>query len=70
MKNIKDWTDKLAALYAAQEEGTIKPAQAMEMNNTAGKVVSFLKLQLEYNKSRQQTGNKLAQIEMLETPSK
>jgi hypothetical protein len=69
MKNTTDWTNALNELYADQKAGTVKATDAVEMNNTAGKVIGFLKLQLEYNKLRLQTKNKIAKIEMLETPS-
>jgi hypothetical protein len=68
MKNTTDWTNALNDLYTAQDEKTISPVQAVEMNNTAGKVIGFLKLQLEYNKLRLQTKGKIAKIAMLETP--
>ena len=69
MKNTTDWTNALNELYEAQKSGNIKAADAEEMNNTAGKVIGFMKLQLEYNKLRVQTKNKIAKIDMLETPA-
>lgn len=68
MKTSADWLQEIENLFEGQKEGTIKPAQAVEMNNTIGKLIGLTKLQLEYNKQRQATGNKQATIPMLETP--
>ena len=47
----------LERLAEGQEEGNIKPVQAVEMNNTVGKVISLAKASLEAQRMREKTKN-------------
>ena len=48
MKNITELRDNLTALFSQLKDGTIDVKAASEMNNTAGKIINTLKVQLEY----------------------
>ena len=52
-------------LFDGQKAGRIKPVQAVEMNNTFGKVLGLLKLQLEDNKLRVHNGDRMNQLPKL-----
>lgn len=67
MKTSADWLKEIEELYDGQKSGRIKPPQAVEMNNTIGKLISLTKLQLEYNKAKKDLSS---QIGMLEGPKK
>lgn len=64
MKTSADWLRELEELYDGQKAGRIKPVQAVEMNNTVGKVIALTKLQLEY--ARVQATGKAPRIALLE----
>ena len=70
MKTSADWLKEIEDLYEGQKTGRIKAAQAVEMNNTIGKLISLTKLQLEYNKLKKLLDHKGDQIPMLETSGK
>lgn len=67
MKNAEYWMEYLERLAEGQESGTIKPAEASEMNNTVGKVVSLAKATLEAQIAREKTKG-LKTIKTLELP--
>jgi hypothetical protein len=55
MKNATYWMEYLERLAAGQESGKIKPVQAVEMNNTVGKVISLAKAALEAQRMKEKT---------------
>jgi len=48
MRNIQELRGELAGVFAGLKAGTIKPAEAAELNNSAGKIISSCKVELEY----------------------
>ncbi len=48
MKTINELRDELAVLFGSIKEGTADVKVAAEMNNTAGKIINSLKVELEY----------------------
>ena len=66
MKTTADWISEIEQLFDAQKLGRIKPSQAVEMNNTVGKLIGITKLQIEYHKLKQQCGSKMTKIPTLE----
>jgi hypothetical protein len=46
-KNIKELRDGLSEIFADLCNSTIKPGVAKEANNTAGKIIGSLKVELE-----------------------
>ena len=50
LKNIKDLRDDLLSNYNQTKSGEMGVPMAKELANTAGKVLSSIKLELEYNK--------------------
>jgi hypothetical protein len=72
MKNAQYWMEYLERLAEGQERGTIKPVQAVEMNNTVGKVISLAKASLEAQRMKSKT-NGMKTIQSLDfgddTPS-
>jgi hypothetical protein len=52
MKNITELRDNLTSLYADLKSGAIEPKMATEMNNTAGKIIGTLKVELDYAEQR------------------
>jgi hypothetical protein len=59
MKNATYMMEFLERLAEGQEKGTIKAADAMEMNNTAGKWISLNKAALENLRLKDKTKGKL-----------
>ncbi|NRE46698.1 hypothetical protein [Burkholderia pseudomallei] len=57
MKNIRDVRDELAGVFADLKSGKLKPADAAELNNAAGKIISSLKVELEYYGQRKEKPN-------------
>jgi len=55
MKNATYWMEYLERLAEGQERGTIKPVQAVEMNNTVGKVISLAKASLDAQRMMEKT---------------
>lgn len=70
MKTTADWINEIEALYEGQKSGKVKPVQAVEMNNTIGKLISLTKVQLEYQRMKQSLGAKAVTIPMLEAPTR
>ena len=48
MKNVTALQKELSELFLNLKEGDIEPKVAGEMNNTAGKLINSMKVQLEY----------------------
>ena len=55
MKNIKDVRNQLAEVFAELRSGAINPAVASELNNSAGKIINSLKVELEYYSLRKES---------------
>lgn len=49
MKTIVDLREELIALFGQLKGGQVKPKEAKEMNNSAGKIINTLKVELEYS---------------------
>jgi len=67
MKNSADWMKEIEDLYEGQKTGRIKAVQAVEMNNSIGKMIALIKLQLEYNNLRHRLGANCVKIAVLES---
>lgn len=52
MKNVEDLRKEAIENLEAIKDGQIKPAHASEINNSIGKIVNSLKVELEYAKLR------------------
>jgi hypothetical protein len=50
IKNIEDLRNDLLSNYGKTKTGEVSIALAKELNNGAGKIISTVKAQLEYNK--------------------
>lgn len=48
MKNADELRDELAQTFAQLKAGTIKPSEAAELANLAGKMIASAKVQVEY----------------------
>ena len=48
IQNVQGLTTELCSLYEDMREGAVDPKVASAMNNTAGKIISAAKLQLDY----------------------
>lgn len=48
MKNVNTLRDELADVFAQLRAGTIKPGEAAELANLAGKMINSAKAQIEY----------------------
>ena len=48
MKNAEELRDELAQTFAQLKAGAIKPSEAAELANIAGKMISSAKVQVEY----------------------
>jgi hypothetical protein len=48
MKNINELRNELANVFSDLRSGKIKPQEASEVNNCAGKIISACKVELEY----------------------
>jgi len=48
MKNIEEVRDELSEVFQGLKDGTLEVDRASEMNNTAGKIIKSLAVQLEY----------------------
>lgn len=66
MKNAQYWMEYLERLAEGQERGTIKPVQAVEMNNTVGKVISLAKATLEAQRMKSKVGGSMKTIQALD----
>jgi hypothetical protein len=48
MKSVIELRAELSEVFAQLKVGAITPAVATEMNNSAGKIINTVKLELEY----------------------
>ena len=64
MTNITDIRNDLVAVFNGLVAGTKDSKDAMEINNTAGKIIGSLKVQLVYHALRKESPT----IPFLETP--
>jgi hypothetical protein len=48
MKNAEELREELAQVFAQLRNGTIKPGEAAELSNLAGKMINSAKVQVEY----------------------
>lgn len=48
MKNVNELRAELASVFAQLRDGEIKPGEAGELANLAGKMISSAKVQVEY----------------------
>ena len=48
MKNAEELRDELAQTFAQLKAGAIKPCEAAELANLAGKMIGSAKVQVEY----------------------
>ena len=55
MKNVEELRQHLAGVFADLKAGTIKPGEAAELANIAGKMISSAKVQVEYYALRKET---------------
>lgn len=55
MNNVESLRKELSEVFAGLKSGEIKPKQAAEMNNTAGKMIQSVKVQLDYYALRKET---------------
>lgn len=54
MKNVIDLRKELSEVFSDLRAGVIKPAEAAELNNTAGKMINSVKIELEYYNLRKE----------------
>lgn len=64
MKNCDELRQHLSTVFEDLKAGTIKPSEAAELANLAGKMISSAKVQVEYYALRKET----PQICWLESP--
>ena len=57
MKTITDLRNELCNAFEDLKAGNINPKVASEMNNSAGKIIHTLKVQLEYHTMTKSTPN-------------
>lgn len=57
MKNITELRNELSDLFEDIKCGAIEVKQASEMNNTAGKIINSVKVQLAYSDLRKEKPN-------------
>ena len=55
MKNAEELRSELSKVFEALKAGTIKPNEAAEFSNLAGKMISSAKVQVEYYALSKQT---------------
>ena len=65
MKNVDELRGQLADVFAKLRAGEIKPGEAAELANLAGKMISSAKVQVEYYALRKEA----PRIEWLESPN-
>jgi len=54
MKNIVDLRDQLAEVFGGLRSGKISPEIASQLNNSAGKIIKSIQVEIEYNRARKQ----------------
>jgi len=52
MKSIKELRDNLATLFSQVRDGEVDIKRAAEMNNSAGKIINSIRVELEYAELR------------------
>lgn len=52
--NITQLRDELLSVFEDLKNGTVERVQAAELNNTAGKIIGTMKVQLEYHALRKE----------------
>lgn len=62
--NINEIRDHLLAVFNGLRDGSVEAKDAVEINNTAGKIISSVKVQLAYHAMRQER----PEIEFLNCP--
>ena len=65
MKNAEELRAELAQTFAQLKAGEIKPSEAAELANLAGKMIGSAKVQVEYYALRKES----PRIEWLESPN-
>ena len=65
MKNAEELRAELAQTFAQLKAGEIKPSEAAELANIAGKMIGSAKVQVEYYALRKEAPT----IEFLQSPS-
>lgn len=65
MKNVDELRDQLADVFSKLRSGEIKPSEAAELANLAGKMISSAKVQIEYYALRKEA----PVIDFLRSPS-
>ena len=55
MKNIEQLRDELSLVFQGLKDGSIKPSEAAELSNVAGKMINSAKVQIEYYALRKET---------------
>lgn len=65
MNNCDELRKELALTFAQLKAGEIKPSEAAELANIAGKMISSAKVQVEYYTLRKESPT----IQFLETPN-
>ena len=55
MKNVEALRAELAAVFTGLKAGTIKPGEAAELANVAGKMINSAKVQVEYYALRKES---------------
>lgn len=57
MKSIEDVREQLAEVFKDLRAGAIKHKDAAELNNSAGKIINSLKVELDYYALRKEKPN-------------
>jgi hypothetical protein len=52
MKNITEMREQLSTLFSQLKDGSVDVKIAAEMNNTAGKIINSLRVELDYAEQR------------------
>lgn len=54
MKNITEMREQLVTLFSQLKDGSVDVKIAAEMNNTAGKIINSLRVELDYAEQREE----------------
>lgn len=57
MQNMNELRDELSAVFDGLKSGSIKPCEAAEISNLAGKMINSAKVQVEYYALRKEVPN-------------
>ena len=55
MNNVNNMIPALNTVFAGLTDGTLKASTAAQMNNAVGKMISVVKLQMDYAKLRNES---------------